>query len=146
MNVRLEFLALDSHSNCLENRLFQLDRWCSVSHENWMKPKKSCPLYDCSLLIWRISSVNQSEVCPTITYQHQHISSVLLSSHTPVPLNKSMIFFLNKAELTSLVSILIIARLSSLCEEQWDHWLTNIFSHSSSPLPSLILAFHILGT
>ena len=75
------------------------DRRCSVSHGNWMKPKKRYPLYDCSLLIWRISSVNQREVCPpyyhisTSTYQFRCSLLSPLSSHRAVPLNKSMISF-----------------------------------------------------
>ena len=64
----------------------------------WSKKKEISVIYDCSLMIWRISHIiSESErvlPCPpTITYQHQHISSVVLSSHTPVPLNKSMISF-----------------------------------------------------
>ena len=135
MNVWLEFLFLASHSHCLDNCLFQLVRWCSVSHGNWMKQKKRDIRY-----IWLQSDdmthiayhqwIRESSALPsyyhisTSTYQFRcslfsHFSSA----------EKINDFFLNKAGLTSL---LIIATLSSLCSEQWDQWLSNIFSHSST--------------
>ena len=133
MNVWLEFLVLDSHIHCLHNCLFQLDRWCFVSHGNWMKQKKISVIWLQSADMTHIISESERGLpyyyhISTSTYQFrcspfsQYSSAQQINDFCP-----------NKAQLTSLQSRLLIVIVWRTMRSLIDEHIFTLLISSSLP-------------
>ena len=146
-NVWLEFLVLESRSHCLDNCLFQLmivDVLFPMETE-WSRKK------DIRYMIavcWydAYQWIRERSALPTITYQHQHISSVVLSSLLSVltvQFRSTNQWFLSKSRADNLPGSLSLSHYSHCVENnEIIDWVT--YFHTPHPIMPHIAYWHLI--